>query len=143
MDVPSALPTKGTASTPKSIAASSFKFVLIPSLSPADLKSISRRNLLQHRIPAARSLIWSGRHRSLYPETVTSAIPIIILSTFCRASISLLLQIHRLRDTVMGFVFCGWGGAQIFMCTSKLDLYLLPRAPSLTPVVFIILLQLG
>lgn len=40
MDVPPSSPTKGIASTPKSIAASSFKFVLIPSLSPPDPKSI-------------------------------------------------------------------------------------------------------
>lgn len=143
MDVPVLCPQKALPALPKSIAASSFKFVLIPSPAPAHLKSICRSmprcSLLQHRIPAARSLIWSGWHRSLYPEAIISRIPSIIpVST------------SNKRRYLHGCLSFKGRGGQISMCTINAWSVSPPQSRPPPPHLprsllwfFIILLQLG
>jgi len=114
-------PQKAAPATPKSIAASSFKFVLIPSPPPADLKSIScsmpRCNVLQHRTLPARCLNSSG---SVQAETVPSP-----YSPHALPPPPIQSRFPSKGDAVMGFLTNFHLHCQCLIC------YLLPLSPPL------------
>lgn len=112
----------------------------------AHLKSLSRSmlpyNLLQHRIPTARSLIWSGSRRS--QRNSNECDPYYRGLHLCPISNK---KSNQHRFTVGGDTI--WASSFFFLldkfqcAPSTLDLLPRAAAPSLPPVVFRILLQLG
>lgn len=111
----------------------------------AHLKSISHSmlpyNLLQHRIPTARSLIWSGSRRS--QRNSNECDPYYRGLHLCPISNKNLTS----TDSQLGEILSGlllFFLLDKFQCApSTLDLLPRAAAPSLAPVVFRILLQLG
>lgn len=108
-----------------------------PSPVPAHLKSICRSmplcNLLRHRIPAAGSLTWRQCHTKIYPKAVIGRSPsgLGVGGLGSTLSLSVLLPPNR------NFFFMAK------FPRSWVPPFTPPNPPKLTPVVFIILLQLG
>lgn len=130
MDVPFALPTKGTASTPRIYCSKQFQVCTHPgSFNPADLKSISRSGATCRNIGFLQQKVAGLEWEALIarsPKTLLGMIPTVIwggwggVCTFFLARIHLPIQlyptqIHHFRGRLFFFFFFFSG--QISTCT--------------------------
>lgn len=120
MDVPFALPTKGTASTPRIYCSKQFQVCTHPgSFNPADLKSISRSGATCRNIGFLQQKVAGLEWEALIarsPKTLLGMIPTVIwggwggVCTFFLARIHLPIQlyptqIHHFRGRLFFFFF--------------------------------------
>lgn len=138
MDVPFALPTKGTASTPRIYCSKQFQVCTHPgSFNPADLKSISRSGATCRNIGFLQQKVADLEWEALIarsPKTLIGMIPMVIWGGwggsapfFWRGSISQYNSTRRRFTTLEGdcfFFFFSFRG-RFPRAPSTLDLYLL------------------